>query len=104
MGFLAGEATQGELQGELLTRQFRSENETSTRSFQGTNVHRVVVSFPGTKLHGNEIIQCCQRGQLHCAMGGVQPLWDCDPGSILDPEIPGLRVSHSRDFEIEKEA
>ena len=70
MGFLAGEATQGELQGELLTRQFRSENETSTRSFPRTNVHCVVVSFPGTKLHGNEIIQCCQRGQLHCAMGG----------------------------------
>jgi len=38
-------------------RQFRSGNETSTSSFPGTNFHcvvTVVVSFPGTKVHGNE--------------------------------------------------
>jgi len=29
-------------------------NETSTRSFPGTKVHCVVVSFAGTKVHGNE--------------------------------------------------
>ena len=45
-------------------RQFRSGNETSTRSFPGTNIFTVVVSFPGTKVHGNEtsIIQDLDKG------------------------------------------
>jgi len=29
-------------------------NETPTLSFPGTNIHCVVVSFPGKKVHGNE--------------------------------------------------
>ena len=38
----------------MLLSSFVLRNETSTLSFLGTNVHCVVVSFPGTKVHRNE--------------------------------------------------
>ena len=65
-----------------VTRQFRSGNETSTRSFPGTNIHcgRFV---PGTKVHGNETSRYRTVERLSVARIQKTPLGDFESRAVF---------------------